>query len=273
MPHRAETLHARVDQIVTGHFREGPDYAVWRSRGVDDSLLICTLDGRGRFGHAGGDLIARPGDMVLIRAGTPHDYGVEAELQRWELLWSHFHPRPEWIEWLDWPQPAPGVHQLHLPAGPPRDRVLTQLRRVHDLAGRAHRRRVALAMNAMELLLLMCDELNPQSGQARIDERVRAVIAHVGRHLPEPMDLDALAQVAGLSVSRFAHLFRAQVGLTPQQFVEQQRLRRASELLRFTPRSIQQIARDVGYDNPFYFTLRFKKHAGVSPRTYRARTP
>lgn len=272
MAMRVETVHPPVDQIVTGHFREGPGYAVWRSKGVDDWLLICTLAGRGRFGYVGGELIAQPGDIVLVRPGTLHDYGVEPTLQRWELLWSHFHPRPDWLAWLDWPEVASGLMRLHLPEGTARERVINQMRRAHDLAGRAHRRRVALAMNALELLLLMCDELNPQSEQAQIDPRLRNVIAHVALHLGEPMTLESLADVAGLSVSRFAHLFRAQLGVTPQQFVEQQRMRRARELLRFTPRSIQQIAADVGYDNPFYFTLRFRKHTGDSPRGFRARS-
>ena len=85
------------------------------------------------------------------------------------------------------------------------------------------------------------------------------------------MTLDGLADMAELSVSRLAHLFREQVGMTPQQFLEQQRLERARQLLELSGRSIGDIAGDVGFDNPFYFTLRFKKLTGLSPRDYRKR--
>jgi AraC family transcriptional regulator of arabinose operon len=66
-----------------------------------------------------------------------------------------------------------------------------------------------------------------------------------------------------------AHLFRAQVGQTPQRFLEQQRLDRAKQLLAFTPNSIKTIAYELGFENPFYFTLRFKRYTGSSPRQYR----
>ena len=34
--------------------------------------------------------------------------------QRWDLLWTHFHPRPNWIEWLNWPEVSPGLMRLRL---------------------------------------------------------------------------------------------------------------------------------------------------------------
>ena len=72
-----------------------------------------------------------------------------------------------------------------------------------------------------------------------------------------------------LSPSRLAHLFRSQTGQTPQQFVERERITRARQLLLLTSRTVAQIAGEVGYENPFYFTLRFKKHTGFSPTEWR----
>jgi AraC family transcriptional regulator of arabinose operon len=57
--------------------------------------------------------------------------------------------------------------------------------------------------------------------------------------------------------------------MTPGQFLELQRLNRAKQLLELTPRTIQAIASEVGFDNPFYFTQRFKRQTGLSPRDYR----
>ena len=115
-----ETPAPRFNRLLTGHFRERRGYRAWRSRGSDDWLLILTLGGHGRFGHGGFELTAVAGDAVLIRPGTPHDYGVapreHGSLERWELLWTHFHPRPHWLPWLDWPEVAPGLHHRHLPS-------------------------------------------------------------------------------------------------------------------------------------------------------------
>jgi AraC family transcriptional regulator of arabinose operon len=82
------------------------------------------------------------------------------------------------------------------------------------------------------------------------------------------MDVASLASSVALSPSRFAHLFRQQVGVSPMQYVDLQRLQRAKQLLERTAKSISEIAFEVGYD-PIHFSLRFKQHTGVSPRAYR----
>ncbi|HLK59834.1 MAG TPA: helix-turn-helix domain-containing protein [Chthonomonadaceae bacterium] len=266
-----ETAHPIVHHLVTGHYREGKGYATWRVQGTGDWLLIYTLAGRGRFGHAEGQAVVGPGDMTMLRPGTRHDYGVEARRQQWELLWAHFHPRPHWHEWLDWPEEAPGLMRLALPAGDSRDRIVARFFDAHHLAAGARRHGEALAMNALEETLLWCDTLNPRSEQARIDPRIRQIMDHLCLHLGEKHTLETLAEIGGLSVSRMAHLFRKQVGRTPMQFLEWQRLERARQLLELTPRPIQVIAAESGFDNPFYFTLRFKRLTGLSPRAYRNR--
>jgi AraC family transcriptional regulator of arabinose operon len=271
MTQPAETHHPHFAQLVTGHFHERAGYATFRVRGTDDYLLMCTLGGRGRIGYAGGELLVHAGDLALLKPGVRHDYGVEPELERWEFLWTHFHARPAWLGLLDWPEAAPGLGRLQLQDPVMRRRVVTRLRDMHAYATGALKERDAFAMNALEEVLLWCDAANPLGAQARVDERVRAAMAYACAHLTEKLALEDLARHASLSVSRLAHLFRAQVGLTPQQFIEQQRLERACQLLRFTPYAIKQVAQQVGFENPFYFTLRFKRHTGMSPRAYRQR--
>ena len=51
---KIEERHPEVVHLVTGHFHETAGYATWRARGTTDWLLIATLGGGGRFGHAGG---------------------------------------------------------------------------------------------------------------------------------------------------------------------------------------------------------------------------
>ena len=124
-------------------------------------------------------------------------------------------------------------------------------------------------MNALEELLLVCDELNPNLAQARMDGRVRAAMDFICGHFHERIDLETIAEAAGLSMSRLSHLFKEQAGTSVQKFLESQRIARAKQLLEFTPRSVKEIAQDVGYDNPFYFSMRFRAATGKSPRGWR----
>jgi AraC family transcriptional regulator of arabinose operon len=253
-------------QLLAGHFHEGSGYRIVRREGVGDWLLIATLDGKGRFGHAGGDLIAEPGDWVLIRPGTFHDYGVEASLRRWDLLWVHFQPRAHWLPWLNWPSVAPGLMRLTLPK-----ETENRFREVHRyFTGDLHRRE-AYAMNALEAMLLDCDRHNPLASRSRYDERVQRAMDYLERNFNRRTTLADVASAAGLSASRLSHLFREQTAQTPQHYLETVRMRYAAELLERTGFSVKQIADAVGYESAFYFSLRFKERTTFSPTSYRAR--
>jgi len=232
--------------------------------------LIFTVSGLGRFGYGSGEILAEPGDLVLVAPGTLHDYGVEPQLRRWELLWSHFHPRPHWTEFLRWPVEASGLMRLRL-GRQDRAEATRRMEEVFRLATLGLRRSELLAMNRLEDFLLWCDCINPRSQQGRLDPRVAVAIDYVCRHLHEKMPMPRLAKVASLSVSRLAHLFREQTGMTPQRFIEMQRLDRAKQLLELTQRTVATVAYDVGFENPFYFSLRFKRYTEVSPSEYRRR--
>jgi len=266
------TPHSLTGALVTGHFKQKRGYWAWRERGTQDWLLIYTAGGSGRFGFKAGEVVTRVGEVVLLKPGTPHDYGVEPELESWELLWVHFRPRAQWLEWMGWPlvhEEAPGLMRLSL-GEEMRLRVHKRLLAMHALATGSHLRREALAMNALEEVLLLCDEVNPLQAQGRLDARVRSVMDFMCRRLGEPMRLDRLAGGVNLSVSRLGHLFREELGVSPQRFLEVQRLERAKQLLALTAESVKEISYKVGFSSPFYFSMRFKRYTGKSPKMWRA---
>lgn len=265
----AEAPYQAVQRLLTGHFHETSGYRAVRRRGVGDWLLVLTTGGRGRFGHAGGELIVEAGDWVLLRPGTPHDYGVESTLERWELVWAHFQPRADWAEWLDWPMVADGLMRLRIEDG---GRLAEQFLQVHALLNGPQKRREALAFNALEALLLGCDAFNLRDDRP-VDERIRRAISFIGDGLAGKLLIDDVAAAAGLSPSRLAHLFRQVTGETVQGYIERRRMRMAVDLLRRTSFPVKQVAASAGFESQFYFSQRFKRMMGVSPLQFRQRTP
>ncbi len=239
----------------------GPGYFSWRTRGTDDWLLILTVSGGGLFGSASSSAIStEPGDLTLIRPGTRHDYRTDPAIGKWELLWAHFYPKPFWNDLLRWPEASPGLMKLSS------SRVEKRFFDVHRYASSGMER---FAMNALEEVLLWCSLDLPEGGGAVADDRVRSVLDVIQRRLAEKLSLTDLAEVVGLSPSRMSALFREQFGMTPIQYLEIQRISRAKQLLVRTTMPIYAIAAETGFENPFYFTLRFKKHEGVSPTDWR----
>lgn len=246
-------------------------YARWREHGTPGWLLIYTLEGRGRFGHAGGDLVVGRGELVLLGPRILNDYGLESKLKRWDLLWAYFFPRPDWYALLHWPEVARGLMRLQVEAPEIRRTIVDHLAEAHRFNQGPLLHHEMYAMNELERCLLQCDQINPHSQQSKLDPRVMHALNYLCENLSEPIALPDLARRCGMSLSRLAHLFRAQVGQTPQQFFELKRLTRACRLLELTQDAVATVAAAVGYHDQFHFSNRFRRHLGVSPREYRRR--
>ncbi len=259
-------------KLLTGHFHEGPAYSCLREHGTGDWLVIYTVAGAGRIAGAPGAPanLTAPGEIVLFRPGTYHDYRTARAAGRWELLWAHLHPRAWWHELLAWPELTPGIMRVQLDAKSARE-VAGALADAHALASGPLARREGLAMNALERALLWCDAANLQPGEPRLDARIRAAMEALCRDLDARISVAELSAAAGLSPSRFAHLFKAEAGESVIRYRERQRLSRACQLLSVTSHHIAAVARAVGFANPFHFSTRFRRFAGVSPRAYRRR--
>ena len=77
------------------------------------------------------------------------------------------------------------------------------------------------------------------------------------------------ADKAGMGEESFCHLFRKSMGIPLHKYVTRVRMKEAVRLLKYSSISISQIAYEVGYDDPLYFSRIFKKYYGVSPKFMR----
>ena len=89
----------------------------------------------------------------------------------------------------------------------------------------------------------------------------------------EPLGVDAMAKVAGLSRAHFSREFRAAFGESPHAYLLTRRLERAASLLRMTDRSVADICFSVGLQSVGSFTTSFTRTFGLSPTAYRATFP
>lgn len=253
--------------LLTGHFHELTGYGMQRPQGSDDWLIIDTIAGGGIFGT---DFAVRTGDVILLRPGHAHAYRTDPAVGTWELVWAHILMPDAWLDLVAWPEPVDGLLHLHLD-GPAHDAVTTCLDEANDWTRSANTRRDRLALNAIERALLLLAQANPEEPGGRIDDRLRAAMDRALSDLARPLPIAAMAQAAGLSPSRFAHRFRDQVGDSPGRWFERERMRRAAALLDATSRPVGEIAAEVGFSDPFYFSQRFRRWAGKSPRAWRQR--
>ena len=271
MPPGSTSFLPPVVPLNAGYFKGRSIRHTVRLAGTKDWLLIYTLRGSGLYRYDGGEFRSGPDDVTLFRPGAFQDYQCAPGAREWELRYAHFLPRAEWLSWLNWPEQAAGLMVLHLKEPALRRRIALRLGDMIRLSRSAHPHREELGLNALEEALLWCDTMNPQRASAGLDPRIRKAMDFLTAHVAEPFSEESLARAAGLSASHLRHLFRAQAGDSPRQFHELQRLRRAKDLLAMSRLTVGEIAHDLGFDNPFYFTLRFKKYTGENPTAFRKR--
>src|ERR687897_2499548 len=89
----------------------------------------------------------------------------------------------------------------------------------------------------------------------------------------EPLRVDDLARVAGLSRAHFSGEFQRAFGESPHAYLITRRLERAAALLRTTDRSVAETCVAVGLCSVGSFTTSFKRAYGMPPTAYRKRFP
>lgn len=243
-----------------------------RERGLPEWVLLFTRSGQAFFRSGRKQLVAGVEDLVLIKPHSPHEYGAYGSDTHWRSIWVHFQPRPHWLPWLQWPEELPGILRLTLDDPELHSRVAARLEAAVTLGTGNQPHRDDLALNAMEEAILWCCRAWEMGALTPRDARIDTVTRYLCEHPEENPNILQMAEMSHLSPSRFAHRFRQLLGMTPVQFLEQQRMRRAVQLLRGTAQPVAEVARAVGYDDPLYFTKRFKRLTGVSPTQFREHT-
>jgi AraC family transcriptional regulator len=103
----------------------------------------------------------------------------------------------------------------------------------------------------------------------RSRRRFTAATDFVEEHLDRKIGLSELASLVALSVSQFAHAFKAEYGVSPHRYLTVRRIERAKALLRTTDDTVASIAQRAGFASQAHFSQSFGKVVGVTPTAYR----
>lgn len=260
--------HARVQTNVCTLQQHERGYELL-PRTVPDYNLIYVTRGRVTWTIDGRDHPLAPGGLVLVPPGVRHH--ARSQTRRVTLGSVHVEVtlagRRDVLAML-----APPRQQAVIPAS----RLDFYLRSAMEEMRRSDEAMIALMMPSwgrMIALELLRD--NARRGlltHRPVDPVVLDLLQEFHAHLTRPVTLGQLARRSGFTGQHLNRLFRKALGVTPLRYLMRLRMERAAAMLTDDTRTIAAVAREMGFDDPYYFSRLFRQHMGRSPSRHRHET-
>lgn len=254
--------------LRAGHVQAGSDYVCERDNYPGHEIILC-LQGKGHARLGGRQFTIQPGAAVWVNGHHPHAYWADPTAP-WEFYWLLFDgPRLEdvWKMFMDGGGPV--VHGC--------DATQKKLIFEHifalledpqpSLALHVHAEMARL----IALLFFPLKSAEPNEDPKTVPESLRRAVERMRIYHHLPLRIAELAAIAGMSPSHFIRTFKKVMGKSPIDWVRHERIQHAQRRLAETDDSMKQIARQVGYNDQFYFSRDFKRLVGVTPTDYRNR--
>jgi len=129
-------------------------------------------------------------------------------------------------------------------------------------------------LNLKELLIRLLQSQHLQQVAVESDNnnnqsRLHYVLNYIHEHLTEKIAVDALSRKAYLSRNVFFKWFREQFGITPLDYINQERIKLAKQLLAKPQYKVQTVSNMCGFSDVNYFVRLFKKMEGITPKAYK----
>ncbi|MEC5171834.1 AraC family transcriptional regulator [Chryseobacterium nepalense] len=102
---------------------------------------------------------------------------------------------------------------------------------------------------------------------AKNRSRISFAVDYIRKNLHQKLSIESIAKLAYVSKSNFFRMFKDELGTSPNEFILQERISRAKELLK-SRNSIKETAFQTGFSDTNYFTRVFKQLVGVTPKNY-----
>jgi len=218
------------------------------------------------------------GDACVIRPGEVHQLRPTPSLEPFDTLWWHVRPNGISLSLdgftVDRYSVRGGFVPLATPPAPVLARVVKELEAARPRSDLLVR---AILLELAATLLRQLDEVAaglspPPMGRRRSNLHVQHMAQYIETHYGGGVTLESLARVAGLSPYYLTRLFRRYTSRSVMTYLTDVRHREAQALLRDTDLSIAEVARHVGYEDPYYFSRVFKAREGRAPLHFRLQT-
>lgn len=244
------------------HFRE-------RRKGIDQTILIYAIEGQGTIITNGQKNQLTADHFFIIPEGVPHSYAADNH-NPWSIYWIHFAGNKS-IHYSKYAFQALPIEKSKTSRTSDRFDLFSEIFRNLDRGFSIET--LEYVNQCLPHLLASFTHLNQfrlikETGEK---DQVSLSINFMLENIRQKYSLEELAKNVNLSTSHYSRLFFARTGHSPINYFIQLKIQRSCRLLDNSTQSIADIAREMGFDDQFYFSRQFRKVMNMSPREYRNR--
>lgn len=247
---------------LTGIGISSPENHINRPKGLYSHQILFTREGEGQLFAGGQSLRLKEGSVFYIMPGIPHEYYPVED--NWTTAWVVFRGNNlrQTMQDLEFPPfLSRNVADIQ-----PIERIFEN---ILASARNPVRGNETCSLLIYQYIMAVRRALLFDGDNACSQRVIDAGLIYMNEHYDREISLGELAGLCHISPQHFCRVFRQETGMRPMEYLTQKRLLEAKVLLCQTNKSIAEISRQTGYEDPAYFGTVFKKHEGVSPGQYR----
>jgi AraC-like DNA-binding protein len=265
---RRHPLGVGLHVICLGWFPKARGHGIERPNGLDECILIFCTKGKGWLEIDGRRVAVGAGEVLIIPPNKAHSYHAD-EKDPWSIHWAHFSGTSA----ASYASMLPAHEYVLTVTESDSQDIAKMFRECYRLMSGGLTEKTLLLVSHIvrhALGVLFFQTGKSLSGSARtIAHDLTKSIEFMRANVARSLTLRELSRHAGLSSSRFSSLFRDQTGSSPVEHHIRLRMQSACHYLDTTALSVKEVAAELGYDDPYYFSRIFQKTLGCSPLAYR----
>lgn len=209
----------------------------------------------------------KSGQGFLIYPGQINTYYADNQLP-WEYVWIEFDGLRV-KEALDITELSVDTPVYHSHSKQLRQQMMNEMLYIVQHAKESPFHLIGHLYLFFDYLTQSAKSTKPIQSSKMSDYYIKEAINYIEQNFQNDITIEDIAAVCGINRSYFGKIFRNSIGRTPQEFLMNYRMIKATELLKLTSLSIADIGSAVGYENQLHFSRAFKTIYGISPREWR----
>jgi AraC-like DNA-binding protein len=103
------------------------------------------------------------------------------------------------------------------------------------------------------------------------NNRIAFIVRFIQENLSQPLTIEMLSQKACMSESNFHRVFKNELGISPVEFINNERIKLAMSLLKDPNKKVKEVFMECGFESRSYFNRVFKKQISESPKEFQKR--